>query len=304
MSDNYQNYWGRFLFQETKTAIKQSSHETSTSSFNRLKNSFEVKCDPFKFINTFSSGTQALQWCMTTSTFMRIDQLLIACGSYISGDNNSVLTNLGTSDMINKYGRIRCENLHPEAMSHTIALPYFIDATDTRVETLESDCLEELHSRCLNAKLTGSPIKTVVMELILNITGATLSDSFLEKLAELSKIHNFHFIIDEIITAGRTGTILYTLQKPQSFIDRIMYIALGKWLGMGVVLCNPANVNSENFGRGETTGTNYNKASAALELVSKNVDKADSRRKEVLEKLGVTEEESWRMLILRIGTRM
>ena len=106
MSDNYQNYWGRFLFKETKTAIKQSSHETSTSSFNRLKNSFEVKCDPFKFINTFSSGTQALQWCMTTSTFMRINQLLIACGSYISGDNNSVLTHLGTSAMIKKYGSI------------------------------------------------------------------------------------------------------------------------------------------------------------------------------------------------------
>eukprot|EP00957_Ditylum_brightwellii_P099534 7581954-Ditylum_brightwellii.AAC.1 len=37
--------------------------------------------------------------------------------------------------------------------------------------------------------------------------------------------------------AGRTDTILYTLQMPKAFIDRVMYIALCKWLGMGAVLC-------------------------------------------------------------------
>eukprot|EP00957_Ditylum_brightwellii_P128608 9810470-Ditylum_brightwellii.AAC.1 len=39
-------------------------------------------------------------------------------------------------------------------------------------------------------------------------------------------MHDFYFIIDEIITTGRTGTILYTLQMPKAFIDRVMYVAL------------------------------------------------------------------------------
>eukprot|EP00957_Ditylum_brightwellii_P132441 10099335-Ditylum_brightwellii.AAC.1 len=69
------------------------------------------------------------------------------------------------------------------------------------------------------------PIKAMVLELILNCTGGILSHNFLEKLALSSKMHNFYFIIDEIITAGRTGTILYTLLMPKAFIDRVMYIA-------------------------------------------------------------------------------
>eukprot|EP00957_Ditylum_brightwellii_P136166 10384753-Ditylum_brightwellii.AAC.1 len=76
-------------------------------------------------------------------------------------------------------------------------------------------------------------------------------------------MHNFYFIIDEVITTGRTGTSLYTLQMPKVFVDRVMYIALGKWLGMGAFLCFMENVKKVDFGRGETTGTNYNKASAA-----------------------------------------
>jgi adenosylmethionine-8-amino-7-oxononanoate aminotransferase len=73
---------------------------------------------------------------------------------------------------------------------------------------------------------------------------------FLGKLAILSKMHDFYFIIDEIITAGRTGTILYTLQMPKEFIDRVMYIALGKWLGRGAVLCNTEKVVYVDCGRG------------------------------------------------------
>ena len=95
-------------------------------------------------------------------------------------------------------------------------------------------------------------------------------------------MHDFYFIIDEIITAGRTGTILYTLQMPKAFIDRVIYIALGKWLGMGAVLCNTENVVNVDFGRGETTGTNYNEAFAALNLYSQHSDKALSRCAEFL----------------------
>eukprot|EP00957_Ditylum_brightwellii_P137225 10462686-Ditylum_brightwellii.AAC.1 len=62
-------------------------------------------------------------------------------------------------------------------------------------------------------------------------------------------MHDFYFIVDEIITAGRTGRVLYTFQMSKAFIDRVMYIALGKWLGMGAVLCFMENVENVDFGR-------------------------------------------------------
>jgi 4-aminobutyrate aminotransferase-like enzyme len=205
---------------------------------------------------------------------MRVDSLFIACSSYISGNNSSVLTHLGSLAENNHYGRIQCTELHPETELHTIALPYFIDVDDEQLKTLEKDCLNEIHSRCLYAKMKQDPIKAMVLELILNCTGGILSHHFLEKLAILSKMHDFYFIIDEIITAGRTDTILYTLKMPKAFIDRVMHITLGKWLGVGAVLCFMENVENVDFGRGETTGTNYNKAFAALNLFSKHSDKA------------------------------
>eukprot|EP00957_Ditylum_brightwellii_P124170 9465300-Ditylum_brightwellii.AAC.1 len=93
-------------------------------------------------------------------------------------------------------------------------------------------------------------------------------------------MHDFYFVVDEIIMAGRTATILYTLQMPKAFIDRVIYIALDKWLGMGAVLCIMKNVESVDFGRGETTGTNYNKAFATDNLFSKHADKAISQQAE------------------------
>eukprot|EP00957_Ditylum_brightwellii_P110203 8405995-Ditylum_brightwellii.AAC.1 len=70
---------------------------------------------------------------------MHVDRLLIACGSYGAGDNNSVLTHLGSSLTKNHYGRIKCTELHPETEIHTIALPYYIDAEDDQLDTLEKD---------------------------------------------------------------------------------------------------------------------------------------------------------------------
>eukprot|EP00957_Ditylum_brightwellii_P157447 11983002-Ditylum_brightwellii.AAC.1 len=53
------------------------------------------------------------------------------------------------------------------------------------------------------------------------------------------------------------------------------------------------NVDNIDFGRGETTGTNYSKAFAALNLFSKYSDKALSRCAEVLKELNVDEEDAW-----------
>eukprot|EP00957_Ditylum_brightwellii_P038201 2888075-Ditylum_brightwellii.AAC.1 len=106
-------------------------------------------------------------------------------------------------------------------------------------------------------------------------------------------MHDFYFIIDEIIMAGGTGAILYTLQIPKAFIDRVVYISLGKWLGMGAVFCFMENVENVDFGRGETRRTNYNEAFATLNLFSKHSDKAISQQAEVLKELNIDEEDAW-----------
>eukprot|EP00957_Ditylum_brightwellii_P113243 8635744-Ditylum_brightwellii.AAC.1 len=80
---------------------------------------------------------------------------------------------------------------------------------------------------------------------------------------------------------------------PKALIDRVMYIALGEWLGMGAVLCYMKNVESINFGRGKTTGTNNNKAFATLNLFSIHADKAISQRAEVLKELSIDEKDAW-----------
>ena len=59
---------------------------------------------------------------------------------------------------------------------------------------------------------------------------------------------------------------------------------------MSAVLCLVENVDNVDFGRGETTGTNYNKAFAALNLFSKHSDKALSRRADILKELNVDED--------------
>eukprot|EP00957_Ditylum_brightwellii_P114031 8694726-Ditylum_brightwellii.AAC.1 len=47
------------------------------------------------------------------------------------------------------------------------------------------------------------------------------------------------------------------------------------------------------FGRGETTGTNYNKAFVTQNLISKHADKAISQCAEVLKELNIDEEDAW-----------
>ena len=239
MSDDYQNAWGCFLFPEEKTQQSASNHDNSVTDLGKLQKLVNKTCKPYQFVNTFASGSQAMQWCMTTATFMRIDSLLVGCGNYISGDNMAILQNLSSLEHTKDgVGRIQTENMHREGINHTTALPYYIDCEDETWKELEKDCLDEIHSRCLYAKTQDTPIQVIVLELILASTGAMLSKFFLKDFAKLSTHHNFVFIVDEVLTSGRTGTVLYTQQMPEEFQKRVYFIAMGKWLGMGVVVYN------------------------------------------------------------------
>lgn len=58
---------------------------------------------------------------------------------------------------------------------------------------------------------------SLFFELMLAGNGAVLSDRALNKIAILSRKHKFTIIIDEIMTGGRTGTLLL-LQKKQKIL--------------------------------------------------------------------------------------
>ena len=121
-----------------------------------------------------------------------------------------------------------------------------------------------------------------------------MSDRFLERLASLSEKHGFVVAVDEVLTGGRRKQCLQTLNKPVSFISRVSYICLGKWLGMGMVLATAEMLKNDDVTQYmETTGTNYNEAISALDQVITNLSKISDQRKKILKVLKTDESKSW-----------
>jgi hypothetical protein len=120
-----------------------------------------------------------------------------------------------------------------------------------------------------------------------------LSDKFLTKLGKLSSHHNFFFIVDEVLTCGRTGEFLMTNSMPDSFQSRVQYIATGKWIGMGLVLAGKDLHCGYGGDRGETTGTNYDEATKAIELFIGLIQNTFARRAMALNELHSTEKKAW-----------
>ena len=166
---------------------------------------------------------------------------LIATGSYVSGDGGP-LQSWSTSSYTsqNDPSGITTPDLvaNEFTRSHTIALPYAIKGVfDVKtMHTYENECLDELNVRCWMARMMGTPYKCILLELMLASNGASLSDRALSRLAALAEKHNLDFIVDEIMTGGRTGSILMLDSKPKAFTDRVSHVTLGKWLQVGIVL--------------------------------------------------------------------
>jgi hypothetical protein len=102
----------------------------------------------------------------------------------------------------------------------------------------EEDCLNNLHIRLLFQRATGKPISTLLLEPILAGCGATLSIHAFTLLGRLCKHHGITVILDEIMTGGRTGTLLMYEILPQEFKSVVGYITMGKWVGGGLLLCS------------------------------------------------------------------
>eukprot|EP00957_Ditylum_brightwellii_P043760 3318244-Ditylum_brightwellii.AAC.1 len=101
----------------------------------------------FKLINTYSSGSQAIQWYIIQLSKINVERILFACGSYVSGEGNSYVPSLSTAALIEEHRKIKTENIDSMALKYTISFPHHIpdSVEQNKLQILESGCLVEIH---------------------------------------------------------------------------------------------------------------------------------------------------------------
>jgi hypothetical protein len=187
--------------------------------------------------------------------------------------------------------------------------------SDKELKEYEYDCLLALHVRCLYGKARDESPKSLLFELMLAGNGGELSIAFLTQLAVLSAQHNFALVVDEIMTAGRTGTMLMAQTLPLCIKKRIEYVTIGKWMGVGGVLVNRKYEGSPSTAfhdaafycreyseqakqnhtarRGASTVIQCDQALAAWKVVQKHLGETEARRRQVLVHTNMSEAEAW-----------
>ena len=161
------------------------------------------------------------------------------------------------------------------------------------------ECLEHLHIMCLYNKVLKKKVTCILMEITLASNRSTVSDRALTILGHLAHLHDFGIVVDEIMTGGRTKTMLSTMEKPKIFQKSVQFITMGKWLKCGMVLGSKRQQNirnkllSEQLPRGASTGINGNEAYTIYSEVVNNLENVDARRRTVLTKCRVKETEAW-----------
>ena len=189
-----------------------------------------------------TNGSDANLYAVTTQTQGNTSGCLVACGSYVSGDSGPLQSwstsafdiGSGPSGIISPED----QRITPFTLEHTIALPYFIEGTmcdDDRCK-YENECLEYLHILCLYNKVLKKKVTCILMDITLASNGSTVSDRALTILGHLAHLHDFGIVVDEIMTGGRTKTMLSTMEKPKIFQKSVEFITMGKLLKCGMVL--------------------------------------------------------------------
>jgi hypothetical protein len=138
-----------------------------------------------------------------------------------------------------------------------------------------------------------------LLELMLASNGTTLSDRFLTMLGKLASCFGIRFIVDEIMTAGRTGKMLMLLHKPEEFQSQVTHVTLGKWTQKGLVLVTREFYEDT---LEKSTHTEYRMLSHHIDCrdvllhwtsVRKNLSKHEEVRKKVLKKLKMKKTDTW-----------
>lgn len=317
MADDCANVWGtRFVFILGQRGSSLHNKRNQQIMFLRDDDGFErfkrltmsTLGGDFVLEKVTVCGSDAQVFALMQASQGDFDSVYIACGSYVSGTNGG-LQNWTSSKFDVQCGpctvALPTEIESEFTRNHTIALPYHIPNSDLSTEQLhayEDDCLNELHLRLLTRRIQKRPMKVLLMELLLAGCGAILSDRALKKLAALANHHGFSIVLDEIMTGGRTGSMLLVQQKPLEFKQVVKYITMGKFLSGGLVLISnnelirrgindDADVTSST--RGSSSKLDCHNMIIAWETVFDRVNTTDARRGMVLTKFGFNPAECW-----------
>jgi hypothetical protein len=299
MSDDCQNEWGCALVGCSNNKRKSTSGD-SRNLRDKIATTFSNK---WVFAKVMSCGTDANMWAVMSATNGDTNSLLVAAGSYVAGDNGPMQI-WSTSTLSLQHGipglAHPSEVTHPYTRKHIVALPYCIPGvlSEQSQKTYENECIEKLHLRCLVAKVKDSPYKCIMLELMLASNGASLSDRCLTMLANLATCFGIIFIIDEIMTAGRTGTMLMLQSKPTSFSNRVSHVTLGKWTQKGIVLVSPQfheeskNVSDHTERRMNSVSVDCSDVLLHWDAVKQNLQNCQLRREIVVGKIQIEERET------------
>ena len=270
--------------------------------------------DAFELFQVFECGSQA-----NSGAFLDVcpnmSQILVCQGAYVAGNGTAhqwlstskfdpqgwSLTGIHSpAEVVSKFAKQQViplpfhVQMQPDDPSMTLELRNFLDR-------YEDACLDVVHLRCCAAMAGGYPIKALFLELMLAGNGASLSRRTLEKLAELSIHHDFTFIVDEIMTGGRTGTLLYAQQQPTKFLERVSHVTMGKWTGVGLLLkryggSGPWSLPIEDCQtgtRGASTKISLAEVDKNLEHVCEHQHMCSKRFKAVADYLGLECRDCW-----------
>ena len=153
-----------------------------------------------------------------------VKKALFPVGSYVSGDCHTLQTFSTSILMTNGWAQLmQPEDFDGNFISQIVVFPYHIHGTITGIELeeFENICKCSLVTLLLIHFLNGKPIRCILMETILACNGATLTDSFFNYLASLCNKLSISIILDEILTCGRTGTMLHWEKLPVNFKNRL-----------------------------------------------------------------------------------
>ncbi len=170
----------------------------------------------------------------------------------------------------------------------------------------EDDCLQAVHIRLCWAKMRRMPYKALLLELVLAGNGAMLSNRALVAIGKLAAHHGISVIVDEIMTCGRTESMLFVLSKPLSFQAVVTHITVGKWCQMGMVLLSKswAEKRKELYPvtkRGASTALCADQAAVHWRCLLEKKSEIPSKRARVLQKLKLTEQDVWGAGLLLFG---
>ena len=230
---------------------------------------------PFRLMFMLESGTSANDRAITTATEGSYSSCLFGMGAYAGGVG--ILNDYSSSVMMNnkQLSLVKepstCSDL---AQEQTVPLPYHIphqSLNDKELQDLENKCLKALTMKLLLSALSGRPYKAFLLEYILSGTGGELTVRFLLNFAAVLSRFHVCIIADEVMTGGRVGPMVaITSTMPNTFVESVKYITLGKSFGCGLVL--EKIFDSREDGRGTTTYIEPDEACSKYKAVAMRID--------------------------------